>query len=356
MRTLFFLLCLSLLTSSLFAGDPSWQKLKTEPWKGKQDDIFFINEQTGWYVNGYGRIYRTGDGGATWQLLLEQKGSFFRCIAFIDSLTGFAGTVGTDYFPNVTDTIALYKTTDGGRSWSPCSYTGPYVKGLCALDIVTEQVVDHGNIGYRHHIYGVGRVGGPASFIVSHDGGNSFRSMDMSPYCNMLFDIRMLDKQNGFACAASSGNMPDNHARIIRTRDGGSTWQTVYESKRPFEITWKCSFPTRKTGYVTLQHYNPDSTQLQQRFVKTVNGGKSWKEMPLCRDYKARPFGVGFIDEEKGFIGTMNSGYATADGGRHWTKTDLGAACNKIRILRDPGGRLYGYAIGVNVYKLTATE
>lgn len=130
-----------------------WQKLNTVPYPGKQDDIFFINPRQGWYVNGGGNIYRTADAGQTWQLAFQQPGTFFRCIAFIDSLTGFAGNVGTDYFPNVKDTIPLYKTTDGGRSWQPVAYKGPYVKGLCAIDIVKEQYINHGQIDYKYHIY-----------------------------------------------------------------------------------------------------------------------------------------------------------------------------------------------------------
>lgn len=105
---LFLLSLLSLLPQLIQAQ--TWQKLNTEAYPGKQDDICFINQQTGWYVNGYGRIYQTKDGGNTWTKQLEQKGTFFRCIAFLDSLRGFAGTVGTEYFPNVTDTIPLYKT------------------------------------------------------------------------------------------------------------------------------------------------------------------------------------------------------------------------------------------------------
>jgi hypothetical protein len=173
----------------------TWEKLQTEPYKGKQDDIYFINEQVGWYINGYGKIYHTTDAGIHWSLQLEQKGTFFRCIAFLDSLNGFAGTVGTDYFPNVTDSIPLYKTTDGGQTWQPVIYSGKYVKGLCALDIVKEQFIDHGEIGYKYHVYGVGRVGSPANFMVSHDNGKSFTSMDMSAYCNGLYDIKMFNKR-----------------------------------------------------------------------------------------------------------------------------------------------------------------
>jgi hypothetical protein len=48
----------------------------------------------------------------------------------------------------------------------------------------------------------------------------------------------------------------------------------------------------------------------------------------------------------------MNSGYETNNGGKSWSKIDLGRACNKIRIVKLPNGQVYGYAIGVNVFKL----
>ena len=46
--------------------EKGWHKLKTNRYPGKQDDITFINETEGWYVNGYGSIYHTQNGGETW--------------------------------------------------------------------------------------------------------------------------------------------------------------------------------------------------------------------------------------------------------------------------------------------------
>lgn len=352
MKPFLFSICLIFSVFSAHAQQYAWQKLKTEPYRGKQDDICFVDENRGWYINGYGKIFHTNDGGQKWEMQLEKKGTFFRCIAFVDSLTGFAGAVGTDYFPNVTDTIPLYKTTDGGKKWEAVKYTGGYVKGLCALDIVKEQYVNHGEIGYKYHIFGVGRVGSPANFMVSHDGGETFTSMSMKPYCDAMYDIKMFNKNEGFACASKNEEIEKSHAMIVQTKDGGKTWKSVYESERNFEISWKVSFPTQKTGYATIQSYNADTTVKRQHFIKTTNGGKKWKEYTLCEDHNARSFGVGFIDDNIGFIGTMNTGYQTTDGGANWTKTNMGMACNKIRIMKKPDGSVYGYAIGVNVFKL----
>jgi photosystem II stability/assembly factor-like uncharacterized protein len=333
------------------AQDITWKKLTTEPYKGKQDDITFIDENTGWYVNGFGNILHTEDGGTTWQNQLKKEGTFFRTIAFIDKNVGFAGTVGTDYFPNVKDSIPLYGTKDGGKTWNPVKYKGPYVKGLCAIDIVKEQIINAGNIDYKYHLYGVGRVGSPANFMVSHNGGETWTSNSMQKECKMLFDIKMFNKNEGFACAASSDDMEKSNAVILKTINGGKTWKNVYQSKRPFECTWKASFPSKKVGYVTIQSYNPDEKVNQQHVAKTVDGGKTWKELDLVADAGAREFGVGFIDENHGFVGTMNSGFETKDGGKTWSKIDLGMACNKIRIYKNVEGKAYGYAIGVNVFK-----
>src|SRR5262245_57253839 len=55
---------------------PRWQRLAQAPTvKGKQDDLFFVDPQRGWSVNGGGNIFHTSDGGATWTQLLHQDGT-----------------------------------------------------------------------------------------------------------------------------------------------------------------------------------------------------------------------------------------------------------------------------------------
>ena len=174
----------------------------------------------------------------------------------------------------------------------------------------------------------------------------------MDSSCKMLFDIDMFDKKTGIACAATSDDITLSNALMLRTTDGGQNWTPVYRSNRPYETTWKVSFPTPEVGYATVQSYNPDPAISQQRIIKTTDGGQTWSEMDLVNDPTAREFGIGFIDAKTGFVGTMNSGYATTDGGLTWQPIDLGKACNKIRIYTNTSGQTYGYSIGVDVFKL----
>jgi photosystem II stability/assembly factor-like uncharacterized protein len=137
---------------------------------------------------------------------------------------------------------------------------------------------------------------------------------------------------------------------VLRTADGGKSWKKAYEGKRTFELTWKASFPSRNVGYVTIQSYNQDSTQKTQRILKTINGGKSWKELVLTENFRARSFGVGFINNNLGYVGTMAGGFETQDGGQTWRKVKMGTACNKIRFYNFDD-RLQGYGIGVSVIR-----
>jgi photosystem II stability/assembly factor-like uncharacterized protein len=329
-----------------------WVKLETQPYKGKQDDIFFLTPDLGWYVNGAGKIFKTTDGGKSWQLKLHKPGTYFRCIGFIDEKRGFAGNIGPDYFPNVSDATPLYETRDGGETWTAVTnITGPAVKGLCAIDIEKRPFINAGVLDHKVVVRAAGRVGGPAFLLTSADGGDSWTSTDLGSECRMILDIKFLDDKVGFISAATSTEVAESNALILRTEDGGGTWTKVYQSTRPWEITWKSSFPTRDVGYVTIQSYNPDKSVTQRYVAKTTDGGKSWTELPVINDHPFREFGIAFLDENIGWIGGSTTGVETRDGGATWTPVNLGRAVNKIRLVHE-GDEFAGYAIGVDVYKL----
>jgi photosystem II stability/assembly factor-like uncharacterized protein len=109
------------------------------------------------------------------------------------------------------------------------------------------------------------------------------------------------------------------------------------------------SFPTRQVGYATVQNYQEGRSQ--RVVVKTTDGGATWRELPLVDDAHAQEFGVGFVDERRGWVGTAVSGFETRDGGRSWAPVEMGRAVNKIRIVRN-GARWRAYAIGVSVSRL----
>lgn len=321
-----------------------WQALPTAPQNGqKQDDVFFLNPQLGWAVNGSGHISQTANGGTTWTRQLTQPGTYFRCIGFANSQLGFAGNIGTNYFPGVTDTNPLYRTQDGGLTWQPVpasAISGPVPTGLCALQVVTPQV-----------IYAAGRVGGPAHLMKSSDGGLTWISRSLSPQIGMITDVHFMAADTGFVFGGSSSNIAASATKVLYTTDGGLTFRSVYQSARPFEMVWKASFVDRRVGYCTVLSYNTGTTA---RYVaKTTDGGLTWTELPFAAN-GCKEFGIGFATEQIGWVGTdVGTGSETQDGGLTWQPGTLGQFVNKVRLLRNASGRLTGYAIGLNVRKLS---
>jgi photosystem II stability/assembly factor-like uncharacterized protein len=253
--------------------------------------------------------------------------------------------------PNVTDTNPLYRTADGGRSWEPVQLgaAGSEVKGICAIDILKVRTIHQGRLRDRTIIHAAGRVSGPAHLLRSTDGGRKWAVIDLSPYAGMILDVKFVAPETGFIFAGSDGDASQSEARILKTRDGGATWRIVYRSGRKLENSWKGTFVDARTGWATVQSYDP--ARAQQVVVKTTNGGETWKEVPLTLDANARQFGIGFVSATTGWVGTAVGGFGTTDGGKTWTKVPLAPAANKIRVRAGDGTPMV-YAIGTRVQRL----
>jgi photosystem II stability/assembly factor-like uncharacterized protein len=75
--------------------------------------IDFVDDNTGYVVGEYGSVYKTENGGNSWQScrlgnsVFTDQTKLFRDIAFLDASTGFL--VGTNNM--------IFRTTDGGKVW-----------------------------------------------------------------------------------------------------------------------------------------------------------------------------------------------------------------------------------------------
>jgi len=329
-----------------------WEKLATEPYRGKQDDIAFASASVGWYGNGSGKVFRTSDGGTSWTLQWSRPGTFVRALAAVDERTVVVGNIGPGYFPNVSDKNPIYRSTDGGATWEPVTaIDGPVPVGICAFDVFRRPFINAGRLDHRTVIHAGGRVGGPAVLLRSDDGGASWTSRSLEPLAAMVLDVKFVTDRIGFVAGATDADIQKSRPVILRTDDGGSTWRRVHVGSRAFETTWKIAFPTERVGYVTVQSYDPDPANVRRYVAKTVDGGRTWRELPVTQDRAWRPFGIGFADARRGWIGGSTGGYETTDGGRTWRPVGMGRAVNKIRVVAD-GPRATAYAIGSDVHRL----
>lgn len=117
------LACHSGLLSRTDDGGKSWTTVSVKSDGGVINDVFFINESTGWVV-GYSdiNIHRTTDGGENWELLLPFKLVYgngdIESLFFVNENEGWI--VGEDKWTNKEGLrgIVLH-TKDGGKTWKP---------------------------------------------------------------------------------------------------------------------------------------------------------------------------------------------------------------------------------------------
>ena len=319
------LLAFVLVTPALAQDDPgTWTLLDASPsHQYRFEDGSFLDPNTGWIINGSGEVHRTEDGGETWTLL-EVLPAYLRTTVFLDNQHGFIGTLTQ---PNV-----LYETTDGGQTFTDITsrISGPLPHGICGIWAVNEDV-----------IYGVGLYAGPAHFVKTTDGGQTWTSRAMSEYVGSLVDVFFWDEQRGLAVGGTAGVSNASSAVVLLTEDGGETWSVRHTSSGQGEWSWKITFPTPTTGYVSLE-----GARFPAKVLKTTDAGLTWTELTIPGSTDLQ--GLGFVTENVGWASGRGMTSVTTDGGQTWAPLDLDGDINRFEFFGDT----LGYAMGHRVYRL----
>lgn len=328
MKTLL-LTIIMVLTSSvnLISQTYSWYTLQSAPISnGKWEDVWFADAQTGWLIGGLssnGFVYKTTDGGNNWIVADSLVGSYPRSITFKNALTGWIGTLNTAF--------RFLKTTDGGFTWEDDSLPGPQPSGICGMYALNEKF-----------IFGTGAYSGTPVFIKTTNGGVTWSNKDMSNVARGLVDCYFFNEDSGIVVGSRDTFTNLYRSNILFTSDGGETWTSKYMGNRLSEECWKISFPSRLTGYVSLERAGSGPRAV----AKTTNGGSEWFEVPFVNNTFVQ--GVGFVDENRGWVGGSANTHETTDGGLTWSPANYaGTRINRFRFLSDT----LGYSCGMTVYK-----
>ena len=335
------------LIASICWGQDStlWQELAYAPVAPselkKHDDLYFRNDTTGWLVTRAGQIFRTSDGGTSWMEQLNDTTAYMRCVGFVDDYNGIVGNLKADSLGN-----ALYRTNNAGITWEvvdSASYTGEIPKGMCGLFVLDSTTM-----------FLCGRVFGPAFFVRTYDGGETWETFNMSDSVGMLIDVYFWDENHGIMIGGSDANRDSCHMLILYTDDSGDSWETVFLGDRTQEWGWKISFPTETIGYVSIQK-KPYTAATTEYFLTTTDGGLTWFEFPFMfadtsEDEVYSSLAMGFITPTRGWMGSYVNDrptLMTEDGGVTWSEAGFGQNVNRIRFLHP----WLGYATGRTVYK-----
>jgi photosystem II stability/assembly factor-like uncharacterized protein len=332
----------------------AWRKTNAPVASSRTDDIWFVDERTGWAVNSDGNIIHTADGGDSWTVQHSTPSVYLRCVAFANPKVGWVGTLSRRQ--------RLLRTADGGATWvAVTNLPANAPVAICGLAVVNENVV-----------YGSG-TNRPEDFpllVKTTDGGATWTAIDMSSHASILIDVFFRDAMHGWVVGGKA-SQPTPTTRdklkpvVLETTDGGATWVNRLvgqEASFPFgEWGWKIQFLNDKVGFVSLENFSDGA------ILKTTDGGKIWTRIKINDPQGNKNLeGVGFIDEKTGWVGGWGPGgfgqpgepqgfsSATNDGGATWRNAnEIGLRINRFRFFGSPVKT--GYASGFTVYKYAST-
>ncbi len=321
-----------------------WFPTNAPPASLRTDDIWFIDPLVGWAVNSNGQILKTSDGGNSWEQQFQDWDSvYLRCVGFATPLKGWVGTLKKEKL--------LYNTTDGGKNWNLVKNLPELApEAICGLSVVNESVVYASGTNFPNK---------PPRMIKTVDGGATWTGWDMSEYATNLIDTYFTSPARGWVVGGKADKTISNPNRdhiipvVLYTENGGQTWVNQIEnisSSFPFgEWGWKIFFLNEEIGFVTLEN------RQQGAILKTRNGGKTWKRNPIKNSKVNKDLqGVGFVDENHGWVSGWNSSSKTNDGGENWEDAkQIGEFINRFQFFGAPV--TCGYAAGKTVYKYSTT-
>jgi photosystem II stability/assembly factor-like uncharacterized protein len=138
----------------------------------------------------------------------------------------------------------------------------------------------------------------------------------------ILLDLSIPPGQDQIAYAAGSQYTVDSEGIIIKTIDGGETWETIYPLSVTVHSFTRIEFVSPLKGFVV---------GWGNTFMMTEDGGNTWVDIDAGTNIYYYS-GLNFYDENNGFAMGLNlsnglDSYITNDGGMTWT---LGASTTNM--------------------------
>jgi len=237
--------------------------------------IYFVDSLTGWAAGDAGAVYRTTDGGRTWKPLLGAASDNISRLQFVDWNTGWM--IGEAYGKEGAEPqTVLLSTTNSGRTWQK--------KALA--NVLSFYFVDDKR-GWA--------VGKNATLLKTTDGGGEWKRyagiekligqpVESSAYNFGFADVHFIDAAHGWVVGNFYGRARDHIGGLFMTVDGGATWKRVPLALQSQHTTGRSvpgllhsvSFTDASTGSVTGEMYDGEG-----RFffvAHTKDGGKTWQQ------------------------------------------------------------------------------
>jgi len=267
-------ICFTLLIIIIFiiAAIPprlQWQQVYQADREISFRGISAVSDSICWVSGSQGSVFRTTDGGHTWQSrsIPGTDSLDFRDIEAFDTNTAVAMSIGEG------TNSRIYRTEDGGNSWVMV-HQNRYEKGF--YDAIAFWDRNHG-------ILQGDPVGGRLYILRTSDGGKTWQEppigdrpkMFDGEYAFAASGTQLTVQPNGRAWIGTGGS----YARLIYSDDFGKTWQvqnTPFLQGKPSQGIFSLAFsPDGPALAVGGDYMQPDLKE--KNLIRSQNHGKSWK-------------------------------------------------------------------------------
>lgn len=307
----------------------------------------FVSPLVG-YFTANGGVVKTTDGGQTFTVITPAPGINYDKIYFPDAQNGWVGSSTGGSSPN------LFRTQDGGATWTPTQITGPAntfyqaVRNIAFADAqhgiinnyVTSDAGQTWALGTGTSFYGpvqlrpsgVGFSAGYAGLIITTTNFGLTGQLRSSSADASFGTIHFPEPVHGWAM----GKPFYNYNTVFVTHNRGASWQGLELATRAPGLNWSDSrltagaFPDRDTAYVAgienLFMGTPGAFVL-----RTVDAGQTWNRQVMGP--AAALNDIQFRNGQHGIaVGNQGAVFYTRNGGTSWLSAASGTTVHLRKV------------------------
>ena len=276
-----------------------------------------VSPTTGW-ATGNGAVWHTTDGAITWENVTPREirpSSKLQTYSYSFSKNHFWLAVTTD----TQTAVQIYRTSDGGQTWNMTQiHDVGYPMHLSFTDV---------NHGWLSLMQGAAAGSERESIYQTNNGGKTWNKISYTneipggtlPFGGDKTGANFVNTQHGWATGFSPAS---GQVYLFQTRDDGHTWKSqivpVPSSLQKFQFTSHPPiFFDQQDGILPVQvNAIPAGFMVYQ----TTNGGKTWEpNTPLMGITRNAVFSTwDFVTPNLGFVTDDAKLFMTDNGGQAW--------------------------------------
>ncbi len=269
-------------------GGETWERLLFGDYRESYLDVFFVDRMHGWVLTSHYGILKTNNGGESWDRYSIGNLTYALSFYFIDKNRGWI--IGRN---------RIYRTLDGGKTWQVQYYnTDRSFSAIYFVDDDTGWVV-----GAQ---ISTNPVEEGSIIMKTTDGGYNWVLQDINDSC-MHHSVCFADSLNGWVSGDKIISGP-NGGYVMHTHDGGTTWEEyLFNSVSKDFWANSVSFSDKNTGWVVAYG---------GMVIRTEDSGTNWD---FCSGFTlANFYDICFTDDNTGWLTGREKVWKTVDRGNHW--------------------------------------